>query len=721
MVLELPRVVSNMFCFRCLRNERTLRCGIVSIALLALSLAPRAGNAQASLTSQWGFQPTMEPSGMAYSPSGGLLAVGGPGGVTIYSTSTHLPYRGLSAGVASVKSIAFSPDGKTLAVGGAVSGSSGLLQLWTVSTGKLEANLRTAATSVNSVQFSSNGSALLAGGANINAATKVSTGVVEEWQMSTDTRSASLNTAATSVDAVAISPNGSTIVVGGATGSNGDLEVWNASTNSLFETLNLLPTQNISSVVFSTSGNVIAVGGTGSSGGALLQMWDLIDGCPQTLTNTGTGAISSVAFSPDGTELVGVGSTSSTVDGRVESAGQLQVWNLNTGTMTSSATSGWNLSSVAFSPDGSTLADLGGTQAWSGAQFETTEGFLELRSIAAGLEAATTYTERINPAPVGISTGAPAFSPDGTMVVGGVTDLNVSGSGTSQGFLNVWSTATGTVAKALPAEVALGHFVAAFSPDNKSLAVAGTGSYAASLHIWNISTGALEHSFDTGLTGDAVAYAPNGELVAVAGQSNSGEGVLQVWNLSTGKLEATFDSESNYGLNGLAFSPDSSKLADAGTIVTAGHVPAGVLELWNVTARDLISRLPTKAAIVFGVGFSPDGSTLAAGGEAEAKVGGATSGTLELWSVTTHKLVGSEPLLAGTTGVSLVSYSPSGKTLYAVSRGAADDVQAFDPVTSQRLGYYFAGYTGSFALAPANGLVATASVGLSLATMPAKY
>jgi WD40 repeat protein len=150
-------------------------------------------------------------------------------------------------------------------------------------------------------------------------------------------------------------------------------------------------------------------------------------------------------------------------------------------------------------------------------------------------------------------------------------------------------------------------------------------------------------------------------------------------------------------------------------------VPEGALELWSVAKGELEARLPTRAAIVYGLAFSPDGSTLAAGGVAQASVGSATTGSLELWSVLTDKLLNSAPLLSGSKSVSSVYYSTNGKTLYALVTGATQEVQVFDALTNQRLGYVPTGEALSYALSPINGLFASAATGVSVARLPVKF
>src|SRR5262249_42012947 len=59
-----------------------------------------------------------------------------------------------------VWSVAFSPDGKTLALGGGLAGQPGEIQLWDVATGKEQATLKGHTDGVNCVAFSPDGKTL---------------------------------------------------------------------------------------------------------------------------------------------------------------------------------------------------------------------------------------------------------------------------------------------------------------------------------------------------------------------------------------------------------------------------------------------------------------------------------------------------------------------------------------------------------------------------------
>ncbi|MYB66595.1 hypothetical protein F4X73_18070, partial [Candidatus Poribacteria bacterium] len=118
-----------------------------------------------------------------YSPDGTRLAVASSIGIWIYDAQTGEELYLLSGHTDAVDSVAFSPDGTTLASGG---GSfDGTIRLWDVSTGT---HIRTIPAqtrwyppgSVDSVAFSPDGTTLASGGGSFE-------GTIRLWDVSTGT------------------------------------------------------------------------------------------------------------------------------------------------------------------------------------------------------------------------------------------------------------------------------------------------------------------------------------------------------------------------------------------------------------------------------------------------------------------------------------------------------------------------------------------------------
>jgi hypothetical protein len=185
--------------------------------------------------------------------------------------------------------------------------------------------------------------------------------------------------------------------------------------------------------------------------------------------------------------------------------------------------------------------------------------------------------------------GALAFSPGG----------NILAVGTGIGQVKLFDPRTGEILRSLDDEEAkqaeqktpeilksldraMGSVAAlAFSPDGSLLATCG-GSFEdiarswggierlgllatgpGRLKIWEVETGALKYDLVGHSHADAIAFSPDGNMLASAGRWSGpehGTGVI-LWNPKTGEKLRTFPSEANGGTHAAAFSPDSKLLA----------------------------------------------------------------------------------------------------------------------------------------------------------------
>ncbi len=646
--------------------------------LASFGLFPSMGQAQAVPTALWNFNPVIQLSCVAYSPDGSLLAMGGEGGLTLYSVATTLPYRALPTASYFVNSVAFSPDGNTVAVG-----EGGYVELFNLSTGKLTGSFKTAANPVYSVAYSKSGTAVAVGGETYNGTTRTSIGVLEVWNVASHKRSLSLKTAASNISAVAISPDGKTLAAGGGNASSATLELWNCATGALIKELISSQPGNVSSVVFTPDGKSLAAASNLTSSTSV-QIWTLATGALSTTITSRLGGIDHIAISPDGTELIDVGGTSYTIQGQEYSVGGSELWSLNgTPNLLTSVSQGADIAAAEFSPVGSSIVEVGtvDTEFALGMElyFMPTSGFFNINSSHGSYTGSTTLTAQTTYWPTLVAMCYPAFSYDGKLVAGGGWDVTNPAPNGQQGFINVWDTVKGTLVGAFPTGLTTGTASVAFSHDSQHVGVFA-GGY---VKIWNIQTGALEHSIVCGLTG-SFTFSSGGKYIAVSGGS-SGNSVVAVFDLTSGEQVSTILVKANESFS-FAVSPDSSTIATGGTYLPSGSskVPQATLQLWDAATGSLIASLATQQSDIGGVAFSPDGTILAAGGYYEASSTSGSVGTLELWNVAGRKLSSSLPVPAYTTGLSMLSYSPNGKDLYAFDGGS---IQVYDTVKNKMTGY----------------------------------
>ena len=287
-------------------------------------------------------------SSLAFSPDGRTLSAGASGdqktgpqaaGITyLWNTASGNQIQTFSPGGGAE---AFSPDGTMLAAAGGSDNTS--TYLWRVNPKHRIAVLSDQRVAVAAVAFSANGKKLAVNGAD---------GTVHVWTIppSRGAMPAAVSPGTVSSDAVAFSPTGLTLAMGG---SDGQAYLWNAITGNT-RTVPIPGSSPITAVAFSPDGKSLAAGDSGG----VTDIWDLATHRSIALTDPDSSGVNSVAFSPDGKWLAAG-----------DANGQTYLWHLPAGklaetlanpkvggTGAGAAESGTEVLSVAFDPDGTTLA-----------------------------------------------------------------------------------------------------------------------------------------------------------------------------------------------------------------------------------------------------------------------------------------------------------------------------------------------------------------------------
>jgi WD40 repeat protein len=563
-----------------------------------------------------------------------------------------------------VHSVAFSPDGKTIAT---ASGDK-TVRLWNLN-GQTLQTLKGHTKEVMSVAFSPDGKTI---------ATASGDKTVRLWNLNGQPLH-TLNGHTEDVTSVAFSPDDKTIASGSY---DNTVRLWNLDGQPL-QTLNG-HTSVVSSVAFSPDGKTIASGSYDNT----VRLWNL-DGQPLHTLNGHTKYVSSVAFSPDG-KTIASGSYDNTV----------RLWNLNGQPLQTlpserEANKGYteSVNSVAFSPDGKSIATASGdntVRLWNlnGQPLQTLKGHTESvysvafspdgKTIASGSYDNTVRLWNLDGQPLHTLNGhsedvnSIAFSPDGKTIASGSDDNTV----------RLWNL-NGKTLKTLNGHTEKVNSVA-FSPDGKTIASASDDK---TVRLWNLNGQPLqtlpsEREANKGHTEyvSSVAFSPDGKIIASA----SSDDTVRLWNLNGQLLQILNDH--TYGVNSVAFSPDGKTIATANGDRT--------VHLWNLNGQPL-HTLNGHIEQVTSVAFSPDGKTIASG---------SLHKTVRLWNANGQPL---QTLNGHTSSVSSVTFSLDGKTIASGSRDSTVRLWNANGQLLQTLNGH-TGFVNSVAFSPDGKTIATA-------------
>ncbi len=561
---------------------------------------------------------------IAYSDDGTQLAVGSGIGVWVYNARTGAEIDLLTGHASAVRSVAFNPDGRTLAGGG----WDGTIHLWDATTGQHLNALTGHRSAVRSIAFSRNGSTLASGSQG---------GTIHLWDATTGQHLRVLTALdvfgnAEIVNSIAFSPNGNTLASAGKSFLSGIIHLWDADTGQHRKKIEPVGVNagGIWSVAFSPDGSTLAGASQALPGmrHGDLYLWDADTGTELRLEKSDFPPVPtyyySVAFSPDGSTLVSGG-------GKFFGGGNIDLWDAKTGQHQQRLTGhAWPVRKVSFSSDGKRFASGGGEELilWgaTGLPLNTITGHKWLgRSVA--------------------------FSPDGILV-----------SGNWAGSIDLWDADTAQHEKRLPGHASAVRSVA-FSQDGNTLAsVAGK-----TIHLWNGVTGQYKRSLPDR------SYGGSGSGIGIGiggigfGDTSGGLTGIRIGGITIGFGLGGGSDPYKYDpfIFSVAFSRDDSLLA-AGK---GGDHVRGSIDFRDATTGKLLKRITGLEADVKSVSFSPDG-TLASG---------STDGIIRLWDTSSeHPLNTFE---GHTSEVWTVAFNSDGKTL--ASADAEGTIHLWDVTTGQ--------------------------------------
>lgn len=559
-------------------------------------------------------------SAVDINPAGTLVAVGltNPPGVSLIDISAaEVTEYSLADQLDDiVRSLAFSPDGETLASGSCrerleQTCNQGLINLWNVESGQLTTQLFADDSDIHELVFSPDGRYLVSGGNRVIV-----------WDLATG-QPAAQGEETGYISSLSISPDGEMLVSGDFI----NISLWEMYSNQPSQQLPL----GVVSHAYNSAGAVafhprMHLFFTGHSDGTI-RMWNL-DGEPVGQPLSGhAGSVTSLAFSPDGRLMISGGD-----DDRVLG------WNLEyeqvLGHKVELGEDVGRLDSLVFSPDGNYLAADAITEILL---FEYSDNYSRPRYIP--------FTGGYTGGVIDL-----AFSPDGTELYALETTSNENEE-EAHTILSLRDVLSGqAVREPITLDTEQDIVSSGFSPNGQTLITFHTdrsGQESSYVNWWDLRTGDLvdTYQFPTNYTNPPIAinaaFSSSAQMLAFnafddiylfdlldhhqvhddsldghegpvyslaldqSGQhlvSGGYDGVVNLWDISTGRrlLRAMGHEDSVY----------SAVLSPNNQIIATGSEDTNVI-LWDASSGQRIGdALRGHSGIVNALAFHPDGSIL---------------------------------------------------------------------------------------------------------------
>jgi WD40 repeat protein len=560
------------------------------------------------------------PGGLAFSPDGKTLFVGGSLEVIDVPTATVVHRLAAPGGVATCQPVAFSPNGKTVAAG-EFQRAAGRRQiiLWDAMTAKELGRLDGHTANINAIAFARDGAKLVSCSEDKTVrlwdvtvgkelrqfeghdkpvqcvayspcgkmvASAADDRVIRLWDVEMAKLLHRMKGAEEVLSALAFSPDGTILA---SAGGSGTIRLWDPATGKELRRW-LAHTNEIPAISFSKDGKRLA--SVGSFDHAV-RLWDTATGKEIDPEDGHSGAVQAVLFTADDKALISLGRDR-----------QLMEWDLTKGKkrrqlslVPPDATRAEFWDAVDLTSDGKTLAEAPLVQA-EGRRGRWDSGHaVHLWEIATGKPLRT------------LSAGG-----DWVWAVKFSLDGNVVASGSPEG-VRLWDVATGQEKRRIE-DIKVDRAGLAFAPDGRRMAAACTDN---TIRILDVMAGKELRRWPSQqkrghLLSCSLMFSPDGKSLASFGRD-------AVTNQYSVRVWAVANNQELLALNTialtLAFSPSGGTLALAipgKRLAAEPNEEFCTIQIWELRSRQLIREFDAPQGTVWSLAFSADGRRLASGG-----------------------------------------------------------------------------------------------------------
>ena len=620
-------------------------------------------------------------NGVTYSPDGNRRAVASSIGILICDAHTGEELKLLSGHASEVLSVAYSPDGLTLASGS----EDNTARLWDAQSGQHKLTLEGHEDAVTSVVFSPNGGTLASGSKDTT---------IRLWDTKSAYHKSTLEGHGGGVTSVVFNPKGNRLASGGG---DRTVRLWESEIrfgqNRCITTLQKQDAR-VTSVVFSPDGHLFA---SGSAEGPIC-LWKLSN-IERPISLSGhTETVHAIVFSPDGRTLAS-GSADNTI----------HVWDARGGQHFATLKGHTNgVFSVEFSPDGGMLISE---------SYDSTIRFWDVKTGKNETTLRGGHTDCVK---------SLAFAPNGQMLASVNSDKDADGLSrkdraasvsrrrtddelsreNSAATVHLWDVGTGIPKAMVSSDVES----VVISPNGQTLVGVreekeddssrfsqkiGTARFG----LWDVGTGTSKATVPSDV--ESVVISPNGQILVdvrknkgIRSDRSRGNFVsAHLWDVETGIPNALLTEEivnvKTVNVRLIVFSPDSQTLASLSEDARVGREhystdkSAVNLRLWKVeTGKEPTLCLTEEVPDVTSIVFSPDSQTLATvdkdiSANSYHYSSRHRSVNVRLWDVGSGK---SKPLFmedeanVSPVNVTSIVFSPDSRTLATVDKDMSEGI-----------------------------------------------